>query len=263
MTGSVKEGRLSFLTGCSVLVIGLAALAFWLPSQYYVPVMAYHSVAVSWYEPLNNVQAGHFEQQMRYLRAHGYKPLTIDQLVAEIRSGHRPAPKEVAIVFDDGYKNNYTAAYPILKKYGFPATVFVEVGHLGNPGYLTWDDVKKMDSDGIAIQSHALTGAYLPSLGHDELVRELTESKHRLEGRLGHPVEYIAYPVGGFSDDIKRLVRQLGYKAGFATNRGYDRTGTDIYELKRIRIKDTDGDFQLWLKLSGYYNLFREKKKPF
>ncbi len=263
MTVPVKGRRVFFLTGCSLVIAGLVAFAFWLPSQYYIPIMAYHSVAPSWYEPLNNVQVGHFEQQMRFLRAHGYKPLTVDQLLARIRSGHRPAAGEVAIFFDDGYKNNYTTAYPILKKYGFPATIFVEVGHLGNPGHLTWDEAQRMDADGIAIQSHTMTGAYLPSLGPDALVQELTESKHQLEVRLGHPVDYIAYPVGGFSDSIKQLVRRLGYKAGFATNRGYDRTGKDLYELKRIRIKDSDGDLQLWLKLSGYYNLLREKKKPF
>lgn len=263
MTSPLWNKRLIFLTGGVLLLVGILVFVLWLPSQYYTPVMAYHSVASSWHEPLNNVQAANFEKQMSFLKARGYKVLTVDQFAENVRCGKRPVPGEVVVSFDDGYRNNYTAAYPILKKYGVPATIFVEVGHLGDPGYLTWDDVRRMDADGIAIQSHTMTGAYLPGLRQDELLREVTESKRQLEARLGRTVDYIAYPIGGFSEDIKELVRQAGYKAAFATNRGYDRTGKDIYEVKRIRIKDSDGELQLWLKLSGYYNLFREKQKPF
>jgi peptidoglycan/xylan/chitin deacetylase (PgdA/CDA1 family) len=167
------------------------------------------------------------------------------------------------VTFDDGYENNYLAAYPVLKKYSIPATIFVEVGHLGEPGYFSWQQAKDMNAHGIDIESHTLIGAYLPELPHEQAVHQITESKRVLEGKLGHPVRFFAYPVGGFSEDVKQIVREAGYEAAVTTNRGYARVPRDLYELKRIRIKDSDGDLQLWLKLSGYYNFFRGSKKPF
>jgi peptidoglycan/xylan/chitin deacetylase (PgdA/CDA1 family) len=103
----------------------------------------------------------------------------------------------------------------------------------------------------------------LPDLPYAERVSQLTESKRLLETNLKHPVNFLAYPIGGFDEPGKKLARELGYQAAFTTNRGRDRKAKDLYELKRIRVKDSDLDWQLWLKLSGYYNLFRSTKKSF
>jgi peptidoglycan/xylan/chitin deacetylase (PgdA/CDA1 family) len=248
---------------CSLFSAVLVVLALWLPTQYKVPVMTYHTISPSSFEPLNNVRPESFARQMAYLKRQGYKVLTLAQFVDDIIAGRRHDRKSVVITFDDGYQDNYTAAYPVLKKFGFPATVFVEVDHLGNPGRLTWAQALQMDAGGVRMESHVMTGAYLPSAPPEKLVYEVTESKRVLEMELGRPVHFLAYPIGGFSEDVKRIVREAGYKAAFTTNRGYDRAGKDLYEIKRIRIKDSDGDLQLWLKLSGYYNLLRHSQKPF
>lgn len=247
----------------SLLLAGFVLLALWLPKQYQVPILTYHSIAPAWFEPLNNVQPEHFVQQMAYLRQQGYVVLSLSQFIDAQRSGRAHDRKSVVITFDDGYENNYAAAYPVLKKYGFPATIFVEVAHLGTPGYFTWEQAKDMDVHGIDIESHTMVGAYLPELSHEEAVSEITESKRVLEKELGHPVRFFAYPVGGFSEDVKQIVRRAGYAAAVTTNRGYAWVPRDLYEVKRTRVKDSDGDLQLWLKLSGYYNFFRGSKNPF
>lgn len=248
---------------CSLLSAGFVLLASWLPTQYQVPIFTYHAISPSWFEPLNNVRPERFCDQMAYLKRHGYKPLSMADFVAGLKSRRVFPAQSVVITFDDGYEDNYTAAYPVLKKYGFAATLFVEVAHLGMPGRLTWSQAKDMDAHGVAIESHVLTGAYLPLLAREEAVREITESRHILELELKRPVRFLAYPTGGFSEDVKQMVRQAGYTAAFTTNRGYDRDLRDLYEIKRIHIKDSDGDFQLWLKASGYYNLIRQSKNPF
>ena len=150
-----------------------------------------------------------------------------------------------------------------MKKYGFPVTIFAEVAHVGMQGHFNWEQAREMVAHGVDIESHVLTGAYLPALSHEDALREITESKRILETHLGREVHFLAYPTGGFSEDIKQMVRQAGYTAAFATNRGYDRSAKDLYEMKRIRVKDSDSDAQLWLKLSGYYNLIRNSKNPF
>jgi peptidoglycan/xylan/chitin deacetylase (PgdA/CDA1 family) len=248
---------------CSLLAAGFILLAAWLPKQYQVPILAYHAVAPEWFEPLNNVQPEHFDDQMAYLRKQGYKVLSLSDFIDVQRSGREHDRKSVVVTFDDGYENNYTAAYPVLKKYNIPAVIFVEVGHLEGAGYLTWQQAKEMNTNGIDIESHTLAGAYLPRLTHEQVVIQITESKRVLEDKLGHRIRFFAYPIGGFSEDIKQIVREAGYEAAVTTNRGYARVPRDLYELKRIRIKDSDGAFQLWFKLSGYYNFFRGSKKPF
>lgn len=248
---------------CSLLSAVFVLLALWLPKQYQVPVLMYHSVARAWFEPLNNVQPEHFAQQMAYLKRAGYKVMSVADLIDEKASGRAHDRKSVVITFDDGYENNYTAAYPVLKEQGIPATVFVEVARLGTPGYFSWEQAKEMDAHGLAVESHVMTGAYLPGLPHGQVVSEVTQSKRVLEMNLGRPVRFLAYPVGGFSENIRQVVRQAGYAAAFTTNRGYGRVPRDVYEIRRIRVKDSDRDLQLWVKLSGYYNLFRSSKKPF
>ncbi len=247
----------------SVLSVLILFLALWLPARYQVPIITYHSVAPASAQPLNNVRLQQFEKQMAYIKKHGYKVLRLDDFIADLKAGKSPDHKSVVITFDDGYKDNFTAAYPVLKKNGFPFTIFVEVGNIGSPNRFTWEDAREMSAHGVDIESHLMTGAYLPDLPYKERVFQLKESKRLLEVELKRPVYFLAYPIGGFDDEGKMLVRDLGYKAAFTTNRGKDRKAKDLYELKRIRIKDSDLDAQLWLKLSGYYNLFRHSRNSF
>jgi peptidoglycan/xylan/chitin deacetylase (PgdA/CDA1 family) len=176
-----------------------------------------------------------------------------------------PLPrKSVVITFDDGYTDNYDHAYKILKKYGYPATIFVPSDLVNNEGYLNWVQMRKMINNGITIGSHTRRHAYLPDLSIEEQWDEIAASKKILETNLGVAVDYFSYPIGGFNDAIKQLVKKAGYKGATATNRGYDRLNKDVFELNRIRFSDKDHRIDyLWMKLSGYYNLFREAKAPY
>jgi peptidoglycan/xylan/chitin deacetylase (PgdA/CDA1 family) len=246
-----------------ILVVLGFSLTFLLPGVYQTPVMMYHSIALVSSEPLNNVRPVSFARQMAYLKEHGYRVVSAAELARSVASGKGPVRHAVVITFDDGYQDNYAVAYPVLKGYAFPATLFAEVANIGKPGRITWDEARDMDRGGFSIASHTLIGAYLPDRSVAEQTRQLSESKRLLEQELGHPVDLFAYPVGGFSADIKARVRAQGYTAAFTTNRGYDRRSRDPFEIKRIRIKDTDDGLVLWFKLSGYYNLFRSAQAPF
>ena len=104
--------------------------------------------------------------------------------------------------------------------------------------------------------------AYLPQVSYKDQLYEIEESKKILEAKLNQPIDFYAYPVGGFSEEIKNLLRKAGYRGAFTTNRGTDRLNRDVYEINRIRLGDHDThDLILTAKLSGYYNLFRKLKK--
>ena len=259
----------------SILIIAGIGFYCWVQTQYVVPILMYHSVSSADMKPLfvighpskfklrlNNVSPESFDRQMGFLKNKGYQVISLDEFVDGNRMGKKFSHKTVVITFDDGYRDNYTEAFPILKKYYFPATIFLISDYVREgSGFLNWEQVKEMRKVGISFGSHTRHHAYLPSMSKAALKDEIIESKHIIEKNLGEPVDYIAYPCGGFSEEVKTVVALAGYKAALTTNRGYDRYDIDPYELNRIRIDNWDNALTLRAKLSGFYNLFRPLKK--
>ena len=234
--------------------------------NYLVPIIAYHSVG---YNPkpeyaLITVSPETFERQMRFLRMHKYNVLPLESLADSIREKKKIPPKTIAITLDDGFENNYTYAFPILKKYNLPATIFLIIDRMGHPGTLTWDEVKEMQSSGIiAIGSHTLDHHRLSKIESEEdLRREIFDSKKILEERLGTTITQLAYPMGDFDAATEKLVSRAGYKLAVATNPGKKHANDDIFALKRLRISENANNlFVFWLETSGYYNFIRENRK--
>ncbi len=246
-----------------ILAIITLAFALWLSDKYVVPIIMYHHVRDSITTESDSVSLYYFKKQMEFLKKYKYKVIGLEELVEGIKQGKSFPRKSVVLTFDDGFRDNYDNAFPVLKQYQFPVTMFVVISFLEHSGFLTWEQIKIMKEEGISIESHTMTHAYLPDFSKEEIVRELKESKRILEEKLGQPVLYLAYPIGGFNREIERLVEEAGYKAAFTTNRGYDRFNKDVYALNRIKFSDRNNtDLILWAKLSGFYNLFRKLKKP-
>ncbi len=251
-----------------LIAVLLAAAAVpagvWLGDHYTVPVVMYHKVERVKGGRNDTVSPENLRYQLGYMKDRGYRVIPLDEYVAGLRSGKKFDRKTVVLTFDDGYENNWKNAFPVLREFGYPAAVFVPTEQMGQPGYLTWDQVKAMAASGITFGSHGLTEAYLPDCPAPRLKREIEDSKRILEEELGQTVKFIAYPIGGFNNGIKSQVRQAGYEAAMATNRGHDRFNRDPYEINRIKFSDKDNsDMILWAKLSGYYNLFRKLKNPY
>lgn len=234
---------------------------FYVRDKYTVPILMYHHVGIANVrKDLNTVSQKSFDRQMKYLRKHGYRVISLEDLVQGIKQGVQFARNSVVITFDDGYDNNYFNAFPTLKRYEFPATIFMISTLVGQPGYLTWNQLKEMQNNDVTIESHTRTHPYLPDLNKEQLLDEIVNSKKDLETGLQTPIKFFSYPSGGYSEEIKEIVRQANYEGACATNRGYDRFQTSPFELKRIRVNEDDGAVVLWAKLSGYYNLFRGYK---
>ena len=189
-----------------------------------------------------------FDSQMKYLRDNGYHTISPDELY-EALAGNGTLPENpVMITFDDGYEDNYTNAYPILKKYGFKATIFVVTGFLDKhkKGYLSWDEAREMNKNGINIESHTVNHRSMTDLTDDELRAELVDSKKKAEAELGHEVNYIAYPTGTYNLHIAQMVKEAGYKAAFTIKYGNVDKASNIYALERVPIfhtEDTNKDF--------------------
>ncbi len=267
-----------------ILLLIAAAISgrVWLEQRRVVPILMFHKVEKTNTPQAEIVSPQRFDWQMGYLKKNHYNVISLDTLVDAIRDGKKLPPKPVVITFDDGYADNYVYALPVLKKYGFPATVFIVPGlvdqnlikekdyldpekfkALIDEDYLNWAQIREMMKGGFTIGCHGLTSAYLPDLSIKNQVLEIEKGKWALENTLKVKIDLYAYPVGGFDENTKAIVKQAGFKAAVTTNRGKDRFNKNLYELDRIRISDADNSEQiLWVKLMGFYHLFRQMENP-
>lgn len=234
-----------------------------------VPILMYHKV-----NPDSKaggyglrVSPGSFEKQMAYLSRSGYHTISLSDLADHFEKG-RPLPaRPVIITFDDGYLDNYTYAYPILKKYGMTATIFVVAGTVGginefdyNGGrqpknkMAGWKELREMAEGGVTIGSHTLRHPHLANLKPGEARHEIVESKKILEKGLNRPVEFFCYPYGNYDRDTVGMVREAGFRAAVTTEQGLGKYQEGPYTLKRIRVRGDYSYSRFLEELTRYHN---------
>ena len=204
------------------------------------------------------VRPDDFDTQMKYLSENGYHTISPDELYDSLAGTGELPDNPVMITFDDGYEDNYVNAYPILKKYGFKATIFVVTSFLdkNKKGYMSWDQAREMDTNGISIQSHTVDHKSMTDLTDDQLRMELVDSKKKAEKELGHPVNYMAYPTGTYNLHIAQMVKEAGYKAAFTIKYGNVDKASNIYALERVPIFHTEQTNKDFMERIRYTPIF-------
>jgi peptidoglycan/xylan/chitin deacetylase (PgdA/CDA1 family) len=231
--------------------------------RYHVPILGYHRVGPFVGDHVPTVTPEIFERQLRFLARFRYRVISLDEVVNCLERGEAIPRRRVVITFDDGYEETHRIAWPLLKRFGFPAATFLTPDEVGRPGFVTWAQAAEMARDGMTIGSHTMTHTYLPLLQGEQLAGEVIESKRVIEARLGRAVAYFSYPVGGFSAEIQELVRRAGYRAACTTNRAWPRGAMDRFALRRVKITERDHHLLVfWAKISGYYDAFRRLEQP-
>lgn len=199
-----------------------------------------------------------FERQLQWLVAQGWRFVFLSELDAE----KRPGEKTVALTFDDGYRDNFLAAHPLLEKYGGKATLFLVEdridrdwsvaknprhadGELRREPKLTDDDVRTMLASGVwELGAHTVTHPLLPNLDAAAKALEIAGAKTALARRFGTPVESFAYPFGIFGDADRDAVANAGYRWAVSTNAGISTDlRADAHVLRRIKVSGGDGLF--------------------
>jgi peptidoglycan/xylan/chitin deacetylase (PgdA/CDA1 family) len=205
-----------------------------------------------------SVTLSEFYKQMQYLKINGYQVLSSDNFLDFFKKGNFP-PKSVLITFDDGYTNNYTEVYPILKKFNIPATIFLITGLIGkerklrnekNLAMMDWSQIA--ESSGIIdFQPHTVNHAKLPGISIDLAEEEISKSKKEIEEKLQKECRLFAYPSGSLNEDIVKLVKKNNFSAAFSVRPGFVKTGDDPFSLKRNSVdsKTTFRQFKNMLKI--------------
>jgi peptidoglycan/xylan/chitin deacetylase (PgdA/CDA1 family) len=193
-----------------------------------VPVLCYHRFNDRCNSPLC-MPADDFDRQMRYLYENGYHVISPEQLRAFLEYRQPLPPKSVWITMDDGYRSVYQVAYPILKKYGFTATLFIYTDFVGvSKTAITWDQLREMKADGFVIGSHTLSHSNLTEPQADEseeafaarVRKELFESKRIIDAKLKQDTEVFAYPYGYHDHRAIEMAYKAGYRLAVSVKRG-------------------------------------------
>ena len=209
-----------------------------------VPILLYHYIEAN-RDPNDTIRTSlavtpyWFEKQLQYLRDHNYQTITFSDLHNAIKRGAVLPQKPVILTFDDGYRDFYTDAWPLLKKYRAKATIFVVPGFLDKHNYLfSWQLTEIVSGPDrlVTLGAHTMHHMALPSL------KEIIDSKRYLEDNFGQPVTVFAYPYGMFNNPVKEDVRRSGFQMAVSTLFGKSQSSENLFTLPRIRVGNYAGE---------------------
>jgi peptidoglycan/xylan/chitin deacetylase (PgdA/CDA1 family) len=204
-------------------------------------VFIYHRFGDSRY-PSTNTSLTDFRAHLDELRSGKYSVLSLGDIVERLHRGETLPDRCVAITVDDAFRSFMSGAVPLLREYGYPATLFVNSGEVGGPDYLGWDDLRTLAGNGIEIGNHSAAHGYLLDYRPGEnrqtwrlrVKSEIVRAQEELTSRLGRAPRLFAYPYGEFSSELTEVVRELGFLGAVGQQSGVMGRGQDIYSLPRF-----------------------------
>ncbi len=238
-----------------------------------IRILFYHSISpYRKYE--TNVIPEEFEKHIKYLKEN-CEVISLKEAIERIKNKSIYG-REVVISFDDGYKDNYLYAYPLLQKYELPAVIFLTVGYVGknkilphdmddNPKYnriLNWEEVKEMECASVMFGSHTLNHVNLSKLPLEKAKEEIILSYKNLKENLKNNLIPFSYPYGtllDFNSEIKRIVKETGYFCACSAIYGVNTEKADLFSLYRIGIDSSDNFFTFKAKINGYLDFLSLK----
>lgn len=213
-----------------------------------VPVFVYHRFAEACESSLCT-PISIFDQHMRYLKENGYRVISLGELLNFLNYRQAIPKRSVVITLDDGYRSAYNIAYPILKGYGFTATLFIYTDFVeGGRISISWDQLREMKNNGFEVGSHTLSHCDLTKKreGEDDqtylarIKKELLVSKQIIDKELGQDTIYLAFPYGTYNQRVLRICDQAGYKIGFSVEGGGNPFFADPLALNRDQMFKRD-----------------------
>ncbi len=209
--------------------------------QTYVGVLMWHDVVPGKKQVWFDTTTAEMQSQLEAIRRRGFHVVSLDALIRHLTEGAPLPPRPLALTFDDNTQGLYDYAYPLLKKYGYPATLFVHTAYVGVTTvkhHCTWDELRAMERSGL-ITVQSLTRTHPPDLRKltdGRIMAELRASKQALERQLGHPIVALAYPEGHYDDRIARMAAAAGYRLGFMEDWGNADASKNLLEIHRYSI---------------------------
>lgn len=220
-----------------------------------------------------------FAQQMAFLSQNGFNIITLEQFIGYKEENRKPPQKTIVITFDDGYKDNYLNAYPILEKHNLKGTFFIVTDYVGSDEIFHWlkleeksllhyqenkqdwlplsqAEILDMSSKGACFGSHTKSHCSLNKVDGSVVMEELKGSKEYIEEILLKPIRCFCYPYGDMNKLVKSRVKAAGYSAAVSLKPGGNTVNSDFFELRRIVINKQDTYVKFKRKVEGAYDWF-------
>ncbi len=245
-----------------------------------VPILLYHRVGTTedCKSPVTCTIVKKFEEQIRYLREAGYHFASMNEVTDYVEGKGDLPSKSVALTFDDGYADNYVHAFPILRRYGAEATIFVNTAFIGREvplkisrntfvevpkeradavfRFLSWDEIEEMYKWGIDFEPHCHTHPDLTKLEAGLAKDELIKSKQMLEEAVGEKRDFFSYPFGRYNDTVISLLKEHGFKAALAVRPGLAKPAMNVYTLPRTCVDTGFSLARFKATLTGYMHYY-------
>lgn len=211
-----------------------------------IPILMYHYLSTppsntDIYRQDLSVPPELFAAHLDRLQAEGYTTISLYDLVAHLQQGASLPEHPVILTFDDGYRDNYENAFPLLHERQMTATFFLVIDFINNerPEYLTWDMVRAMYAGGMSIEVHGLDHSSLRKRSHADLEFQALRSYETIQDRIGIRPRFLSYPAGEYDADTIEMVQSAGYWAAMTTIQGATHSNDKLFELHRVRIRNT------------------------
>lgn len=220
-------------------------------------IFMYHSVSLN--SEFFTVTPENFEMQMEYLYKNKYNVVALSSLVDYVKKGIKIPTKTVVITFDDGYEDNYLHAFPLLKKFCFPASIFLVTNWIGNKKYknkrgiempmLDWGQIKEMHDSGLVdFEPHTASHPRLSRIHILDVEDEINKSKDHIERRLGKRCNHLCLPFGDYNTAVLDIVKNF-FESCLTVDRGFVGKDDDPFKLKRNSIDSRTSKFMFKLKV--------------
>ena len=205
-------------------------------------VLMYHRIEENKY-PSTNIKIANFIEHLDLIKKNQFKLVNPNNF--ENALSNQKNNKKILLTIDDGFKSFYNNAWPILKKQEIPFILFINTKEVGSYGYMNWTQIKEIAKEKfVHIGNHSFSHEYLVDKKNEEIIYDINLSISDLNNNLGYNSPFFSYPFGEYSNDFKKIIKNLGFKYAFGQHSGVADITKDFYELPRFPINETYGEIK-------------------
>lgn len=215
--------------------------------------------------PSTNISLSDFEAHLKYLQSEGFQVLTFADAIDYLQSDS-PPQKTAVLTIDDGYESFFENGLPLLKKYSFPASLYVNTETVGGNSYMSWEQLKKAANAGVEIGNHTHSHAYFLNQPESErytnFKEELQLTQKLIKEKIGKEPQTFAFPYGELDAKMLSIVKETGFKGAAAQNSGVIGLSTDLMRCPRFPMSESYAPIDKFKSKAGMHHVTISKEDP-
>jgi len=207
-----------------------------------VIVLMYHRFEENKY-PSTNIKINNFIEHLDLIKKKEIEFINPNNFEEALKK--QKNDKKILLTIDDGFKSFYENAWPTLKKRKIPFVLFVNTREVGSYGYMNWTQINEIAKEKfVHIGNHSFSHEYLIDKKNEEIIYDINQAISDFKNNIGYNSPFFSYPFGEYSNDFKKIIKELGFKYAFGQHSGVADESKNFYELPRFPINEAYGDIK-------------------